>query len=219
MPKKPNPFRIPDREDIFKEYSTEALMLSAAALHYRKFCEVLGIDVTKQDTKGTPMRVAKMFMGEFTEGTREKPFKFTTFKSAGKDLVCVCGVRFVSICAHHHLPMYGYAHFCYLPDKTIAGLSKIPRLIKWAAKQPSVQEDLTHHVLQEFVKVLKPHYAGLTLTAQHTCMSCRGINDHEARMTTTALYARGNKLHKFDTTKAEFQAAIDLWYKSRTAMA
>lgn len=190
-----------------------------AAHHYKEFCKCVGIDVSKPDTYETPMRVAKLFINEFTEGQKGMPFKFTTFESAGKDLVCVCGVRFVSICAHHHLPMYGYAHFCYLPDKTIAGLSKIPRLIKWAAKQPSVQEELTHHVLQEFVKVLKPHYAGLMLTAQHTCMSCRGINDHEARMTTTALYARGGKLTKYNSAKSEFLSAIDIWYKSRTAMA
>ena len=190
-----------------------------AAYHYRKFCEAVGIDTSKPDTQQTPMRVARLFTNEFTEGQRPMPFNFTTFDAAGKDLVCVCGVRFVSICAHHHLPMFGYAHFCYLPDKCIAGLSKIPRLIKWAAKQPSVQEELTHHVLQEFVKVLKPFYAGLALTAQHTCMSCRGINDHEARMTTTALYARGGNLTKYDSAKSEFLAAIDLWYKSRTAMA
>lgn len=190
-----------------------------AAHHYKEFCRLCGIAVNTVDTIATPARVTKMFMGELTEGLRPMPFKFTTFKAAGKDLVSVCGVRFVSMCAHHHLPMYGYAHFCYLPDKTIAGLSKIPRLIKWAAKQPSVQEDLTHHVLQEFVKVLKPHYAALTMTAQHTCMSCRGINDHEARMTTTALYARGGKLTKYNAAKSEFLSAVDLWYKSRTAMA
>lgn len=197
----------------------DAANIALAASYYYNFCKVVGIDVSKPDTWDTPMRVAKMFMGEFTEGQKPMPFKFTTFKSAGKDLVSVCGVRFVSICAHHHLPMYGYAHFCYLPDKTIAGLSKIPRLIKWAAKQPSVQEDLTHHILQEFVKVLKPHYAALTLTAQHTCMSCRGIGDHEARMTTTALFARGGRLNKYNAAKSEFLSAVDLWYKSRSAMA
>jgi GTP cyclohydrolase I len=207
------------RSQQFDDIAEEVEVLSRAAYHYKEFCRAVGIDITKPDTKDTPKRVAKMFLGEFTEGLRAKPFTFTTFKSAGKDLVCVCGVRFVSCCAHHHLPMYGYAHFCYLPDKTIAGLSKIPRLIKWASRQPSVQEDLTHHVLQEFVKVLKPHYAGLMLTAQHTCMSCRGINDHEARMTTTALYARGGNLNKYNAAKSEFLSAIDLWYKSRAAMA
>jgi GTP cyclohydrolase I len=115
--------------------------------------------------------------------------------------------------------MFGYAHFCYLPHRQIAGLSKIPRLIKWAAKRPSVQEELAHSILRKFVTLLDPHYAALTMTAEHTCMSCRGVADHEARMTTTALHAKGGDLEQYNSTKAEFQAAIDLWYKSRTALA
>lgn len=210
---------LPTPSQQYDSLARRVERIGEAAMHYRKFCQLVGIDLTKEDTKDTPRRVAKLFLDEFTAGNREMPFKFTTFKAAGKDLVSVCGVRFVSVCAHHHLPMFGYAHFCYLPDKEVAGLSKIPRLIKWAAKQPSVQEDLTRHILEEFVKVLRPHFAAVTLTAEHTCMSCRGVGDYEARMTTTALFARGNKLSKYNTTKAEFQAAIDLWYKSRTAMA
>lgn len=195
---------------------TEKEQISLAASHYAQFCECVGIDITRPDTQDTPKRVAKLFIKEFTAGQRLANFNFTTFKASGKNLVSVCGVRFVSICAHHHLPIVGYAHFAYLPDKIIAGLSKIPRTIKWHAARPSVQEDMTQELLDELVGRLDPHFAALTVTATHACMACRGVNDYEARMTTTALFARkGKELADFHHTHDEFQRSIDLWYKSK----
>lgn len=187
--------------------------IKEAAAHYKKFCECIGIDLTQEDTVDTPMRVARMFACEFTQGQHALPFKFTTFAPAGKDLVCVCGIRFVSVCAHHHLPMMGQAHFCYLPKKKMAGLSKIPRYIKWAALRPTVQEGLTRDCLDSMCALLEPHFAAMTITATHTCMACRGVQEHEARMTTTAIFSEDGDIDRFANTRLEFQQAIDLWYK------
>jgi len=192
-----------------------AATLDKAALHYRRFCETVGINLGREDTADTPQRVAKLFLKEFTAGQRCQDFNFTTFKAVGKDLVSVCGIRFDSICAHHHLPITGYAHFCYLPDKLIAGLSKIPRTIKWFASQPTVQEELTHTMLDALVSRLHPHFAAMTITATHACMACRGVKDYEARMTTTAIWTKRKSIKTYHHTHDEFQRAIDLWYSSR----
>uniref|UniRef100_A0A2C9LRZ4 GTP cyclohydrolase 1 n=1 Tax=Biomphalaria glabrata TaxID=6526 RepID=A0A2C9LRZ4_BIOGL len=193
--------------------------IKKAAEHYKRFCKVLNIDIGKGDTKDTPLRIARMFATEFTSGgSPTPPFNFTVFQPEGKDLVCVCGIRIVSLCAHHHLPFVGYAHFCYLPRDKMVGLSKIPRALKWISKQPTVQEGLTRQALDFMVKNLDPHFAALTLTATHTCMSCRGVQEHEAHMTTTALWSEDNDNDRFANTRAEFQHAINLWYQTRNVL-
>ena len=196
----------------------EQIALDEAALHYKHFCEALGIDLTKEDTKDTPVRVAKLFMEEFLKGKGEMPFSFTTFpapKSKRPQLITVCGNRFVSVCAHHHLPVIGYCHVCYIPGETIVGLSKIPRLIEWRAARPTVQEELTNDILNELVVRLKPDYVGIKLVAAHECMSCRGVRSYESRTHTNAFWCKDDNYDDFDTTKAEFQHNIEEWYSGK----
>lgn len=207
--------------DPYPDFEAKALecRILKAAQHYKSFCKVLNIDLTKDDTKDTPVRIARMFATEFTSGVqKEAPFNFTVFEPVGKDLVSVCGIRIVSICAHHHLPFVGYAHFCYLPRDKMVGLSKIPRALKWISKQPTVQEGLTRQALNYMVSKLDPHFAALTITATHSCMACRGVQEHEALMTTTALFTETDDNDRFANTRAEFQHAINLWYQTRTVL-
>jgi GTP cyclohydrolase I len=197
---------------------TRKKALAQAAWHYTKFCNALGIDLTRPDTVDTPMRVAKLFHDEFLAGDKARPFKLTTFpvdEGARNQLVTMTGIRFVSICAHHHLPIVGLAHVCYLPDKRIVGLSKIPRLVEWRAARPTVQENLTRDILDTLVAGLRPLYAGIKLVATHECMACRGVKSHQALTHTNAFWCRSDNYADFDTTKAEFQANIDEWYAGR----
>lgn len=192
--------------------------LEEAAEHYKKFCEALGIDLTKPDTVDTPMRVAKLMHNEFLVGTRDKPFTFTTFPYREKDhgqLVTETGIRFVSVCAHHHLPIIGYAHVAYIPRERLAGLSKLPRLVEWIAAQPTVQERLTQDILQSLRAELEPHFIGVKLIAVHECMACRGVRSFESRTHTTALWCSSGEYQKYDSTKAEFQANIEEWYRAK----
>ena len=192
--------------------------IEEAAEHYKKFCEALGIDLTKPDTLDTPTRVARLMLNEFLVGERERPFNFTTFPYKEVNhgqLVTETGIRFVSLCAHHHLPIIGYAHVCYIPREKLAGLSKIPRLVEWRAARPTIQEQLTQDILQTLQYYLDPHYIGVKLIAVHECMACRGVRSYESRTHTTALWCSNGDYTAYEGTKAEFQANIEEWYRAR----
>lgn len=203
----------------------DARIVSAAA-HYAAFCECLGIDISKADTKDTPLRVAKMMHRDFMCGTRPMPFKFTTFpisSDVANQLVSVCGIRLVSMCGHHHLPFTGVAHVCYLPKKKLAGLSKLPRVIQWAARQPSMQEEVLTKIRDVLVKNLDPRFVGVRIAAEHTCMSCRGVLDYQSRTFTDAFWCEEKSsisgqpltMDDFEPTKQEFYRNISEWYNMK----
>jgi GTP cyclohydrolase I len=76
-----------------------------------------------------------------------------------------------------------------LPENKVFGLSKIPRLIKWLAKRPMIQELYTHQIIKTLLGLL-PEIRGIAVLvkAKHMCMSIRGVNETNAWMITTAYY-------------------------------
>lgn len=201
--------------------------LEKAAGHYKAFCEILGIDLTRPDTVGTPDRVARMMLDDFTVGLRAPDFKFTTFPAEGADqLVVVAGIRVVSVCAHHHLPFFGTCHVCYLPKEKLAGLSKLPRAVQHVARQPTMQEVVVNKIVELLAEKLEPRFIGVSMVAEHTCMSCRGVNEHDSLTITNRFWANPTERSKtyptkiltvedFETTKQEFFRAVDEWYKAK----
>jgi GTP cyclohydrolase I len=119
----------------------------------------------------------------------EKPdFNITTFHLDGAgDQMVMCGpIQFSSICKHHLLPFVGHVWAAYTSnDSYYVGLSKLPRIIKWAATRPQTQELLTSDIVRTINKTLKPKGAMVVIKATHTCMSCRGIRETDAQMTTS----------------------------------
>ena len=197
---------------------TSPEQIQAAAAHYKDFCEVLGIDITKADTIDTPMRVAKMYANEFLVGQRPMDFTPTSFPADSdkiSQLVTVAGCRFVSLCAHHHLPIVGYAHVCYIPGESLLGLSKLPRFVEWLSAKPTVQEDLTIEIAKTIQKTINPKFIGVKLTAGHECMSCRGVGSYEA-LTSTTCFRSDNK-DSYEGARREFQENIQEWYANKGA--
>jgi GTP cyclohydrolase IA len=200
--------------------------LVEAAEHYRRFCNSLGIDVASEDTMATPMRVAKV-MRHFTAAMRPMEHAFTTFSTTDSNrnqLVNVCGIRLVSLCSHHHMPFIGLAHVCYLPNKVLAGLSKLPRLIRWISKQPTMQETLTSRIISELRDRLQPRFIGVRIIAEHTCMSVRGVEEANSMTSTDAFWCDETEIGKqgrpldvgdYETTKQEFFRAINEWYHAK----
>lgn len=202
--------------------------IPAAEGHYRKFCEALGIDLTKPDTLGTPERVVRMFHKEFLQGLGDSGdfFRFTAFPAEDEQrdqLVMETGIRFVSLCAHHHLPIIGTAHVGYLPNEKLAGLSKLARAVKWVARKPTVQETLLSDVRNIIIDNLSPRFVGVSIAGSHQCMACRGVMEPGALMINNTFWvnpdARGedgeSTTHKadYESTKQEFFRAIDHWFK------
>lgn len=136
----------------------------------------------------TPERVVKAHAEIFahTGETQFSDYKlFDTTQDA--DMVVVEGIPFYSMCEHHLLPFFGTVDVAYVPDGEIIGLSKVPRLVDWASRRPSVQENLTHLIADEMQRIVHPKGLAVNVTARHMCMEMRGINQ-PGTQTNTSIY-------------------------------
>ncbi len=157
----------------------------------KKILEGLGIDFENdQHFKGTPDRVARAYT-ELCKGlsdeTNSEKILSATFDTKNDEMILVDNIDFVGICPHHLLVVHGKAHVGYVSDGKCVGLSKIPRLVKWLAAKPIVQEDLNCEITRELERVLKPKGVMVVLEATHTCMSARGVKAAGSMMTTSSV--------------------------------
>jgi GTP cyclohydrolase I len=176
--------------------------MEKASAHYKAFMKEFGIDTESVHAKGTPDRVAKMFV-ELTQGLRECPFEFRAFPLNAEhnydQLIIQRNITFQSVCAHHHVPFHGTCAIGYLPKDKIIGLSKILRVVKWVSKQPTIQEDLTEEIAELLLEELQPRAVFVQMEAQHLCISGRGVNQAGSHTITHAM--RGDMALKL---KSEF---------------
>jgi GTP cyclohydrolase I len=134
----------------------------------------------------TPRRVARAWHEDLLSGYSIDPRHELTWIDAPRDSgpVLVRGVRFASVCVHHLLPFFGAAHVAYLPDRRLAGLSKIGRVVDAFARRLQTQERLTSQVVETLSEGLEARGVLVVLEAAHTCMTLRGVRKEQSRMTT-----------------------------------
>jgi GTP cyclohydrolase I len=132
-------------------------------------------------------------------------FNLTTFpnEEGYDELVVARDIPFSSICEHHLLPFIGKAHVGYLPGERILGLSKLARVVHMFARAPQVQEKLTSQIARWLTERLDPKGVGVVLSAEHTCMTVRGVQAVGAQTVTSALYGT---LRDDPRSRAEFFA-------------
>lgn len=140
-------------------------------------------------------RTAERFLNYLREYSPTKPtlaeetppFNTTTFKLQGAgDQLVMCGpITMSSICKHHLLPFTGHVWVGYISNDNFVGLSKIPRIVKWAATRPQTQELLTTDIVKYLKHTLKPMGVMVMIKSVHTCMSCRGVRETDAEMVTS----------------------------------
>lgn len=118
---------------------------------------------------------------------QELDFVFTTFPANVNQMIIVKDIEFSSLCAHHLLPFTGYAHVAYLPNQLMVGLSKIPRLVDFWSKRPTVQEVLTERIAKDLKDRLQAQGSAVVIEARHTCMVCRGVRKHSGAMITSEM--------------------------------
>ena len=171
--------------------------------------DTLGIDLTDDSLKGTPNRVAKMFVKEIFGGLNpaKKPSS-STFENKYKynEMLVEKNIVVYSTCEHHLLPIYGRAHIGYISNGTVVGLSKMNRIVEYFAKRPQVQERLTIQIVRELQKVLNSENVACIIDAKHMCVNSRGIKDIDSS-TVTAEF--GGKF-KEDNVRKEFLEYIQL---------
>ena len=169
----------------------------------------LGLDLEDDSLKGTPNRVAKMFVQEIFGGLNPKRRpKSSTFDNKYKygEMLVEKNITLYSTCEHHLLPIVGKAHVAYISKGTVVGLSKMNRIVDFYAKRPQVQERLNIQIVRELQKVLGTEDVACVIDAKHLCVNSRGIRDIESS-TVTAEY--GGKF-KDEAVRREFLDYINI---------
>jgi GTP cyclohydrolase I len=171
--------------------------------------QTLGLDLTDDSLKGTPNRVAKMFVQEIFAGLHpERKPKASTFDNKYKygEMLVEKNITLYSTCEHHLLPIVGKAHIAYISNGTVVGLSKMNRIVDYYAKRPQVQERLTMQIVKELQAVLKTEDVVCVIDAKHLCVNSRGIRDIDSSTVTSEF---GGKF-KEASTKRDFLDYINL---------
>jgi GTP cyclohydrolase I len=197
----------PVRQDAFD--LTDDEKIEKIKKDVENILQTLGMDLTDDSIKGTPNRVAKMFVKEIFGGLNpSKQPKASTFENNYKygEMLVEKNITVYSTCEHHLLPIIGRAHVAYISSGRVIGLSKMNRIVEYYAKRPQVQERLTMQIVQELQKALGTEDVACVIDAKHLCVNSRGIKDIESS-TVTAEF--GGKF-KDPQTKREFLDYIKL---------
>ena len=197
----------PVRKDAFE--LTDEQKIESIKIDVEKILQTIGIDLTDDSLKGTPNRVAKMFVKELFGGLNpaKKP-SASTFENNYKygEMLVEKNITLYSTCEHHLLPIIGRAHIAYISSGRVIGLSKMNRIVDYFAKRPQVQERLTMQIVQELQKALNTEDVACVIDAKHLCVNSRGIRDIESSTVTSEF---GGKFKDKDT-KREFLDYIQM---------
>ena len=190
------------RQDNYPEETTRSL-----SAHYREILSLLGEDAEREGLLKTPERVAKA-MQFFTQGYHCNPeeiLKSALFKQDYKEMIVVKDIEIYSLCEHHLVPFFGKAHVAYIPDGTIVGLSKIPRVVEAFARRLQIQERLTEQVATAIEKEAHAEGVGVVFRCRHLCMMMRGVEKQNSEMVTSAMLG---SFREDEKVRAEFLSLI-----------
>lgn len=197
----------PLRDDAFD--MPDELKIRLIEKNFREIMEIMGLDLTDDSLKGTPARVAKMYIEEIFSGLNpaNKPdVKLFENKYQYQQMLIEKDITLFSNCEHHFVPIVGKAHVAYISNGYVIGLSKINRIVNFFARRPQVQERLTRQIADELKKILKTEDVAVLINAHHMCVSSRGIQDTSSS-TITADY--GGKFLE-ESTRSEFLRLLNL---------
>ncbi|MDA8696131.1 GTP cyclohydrolase I FolE, partial [Flavobacteriales bacterium] len=168
------------REDIYDEGAIENM-----AEHYRAILTATGEDPDREGLQKTPERAAKA-LAYLTQGMGQDPasiLRSALFEEDCEEMVIVRDIEVFSLCEHHMLPFLGKAHVAYLPEGSITGLSKIPRVVDVFARRLQVQERLTRQIRDCIQETLNPKGVAVVIEARHLCMQMRGVEKQHSLTT------------------------------------
>jgi GTP cyclohydrolase IA len=179
---------------------------SLIAQHFKAIMETLGLDLTDDSLKGTPDRVAKMYVEEIFSGLNPKNKPHMALfdnKYKYQEMLVEKNISFYSNCEHHFVPIMGKAHVAYISNGKVIGLSKLNRIVQYFAKRPQVQERMTVQIAHELKEALGTQDIAVIIEAKHLCVSSRGVQDDTS--TTVTSYYDGafknadkmNELHNY----------------------
>lgn len=171
------------------------------AFHFTEIMKALDLDLTDDSLKGTPERVAKMYIEEIFSGLnpKNKP-KMALFENKYQynQMLVEKNITFYSNCEHHFVPIFGKAHVAYISSGKVIGLSKLNRIVQYYAKRPQVQERLTMQIAEDLKKALDTEDVAVIIDAKHLCVSSRGVQDESSATVTTSFNGAFNTAQKIN---------------------
>ena len=189
----------PLRSDAFELSDEEKI--EKIEEHFEQIMHTLGLDLTDDSLRGTPRRVAKMYVKEIFSGLDpEKAPKASTFDNKYKyaEMLVEKDITVYSTCEHHFLPIVGKAHVAYFSEGKVIGLSKMNRIVDYYAKRPQVQERMTMQIVKHLQKYLGTEDVACVIDAKHLCVNSRGIRDIQSSTVTSEF---GGKFKETDVRK------------------
>ncbi|MFA6261222.1 MAG: GTP cyclohydrolase I FolE [Bacteroidia bacterium] len=168
----------PLRADAFE--LDDDLKIELIEKHFKEIMLILGLDLKDDSLKGTPHRVAKMYVREIFSGLNpaNKPrVKLFENKYQYTNMLVEKNISFHSMCEHHFVPIIGKAHIAYIPNGKVVGLSKLNRIVRYFASRPQVQERMTMQVMTMLKESLETQDVAIILEADHLCVAARGVQD------------------------------------------
>ncbi len=181
----------PIRADAFD--MSDDQKMARIAYHFEQIMHTMGLDLTDDSLKGTPKRVAKMYIKEVFSGLNpaNKP-KVALFdnKYRYNEMLVEKNVTVKSFCEHHFVPILGVAHVAYISSGKVIGLSKINRIVEYFSKRPQVQERLTVQIAEELKLMLETEDVAVVLDARHMCVSIRGVEDQSSSTVTSSYHGK-----------------------------
>lgn len=182
-------------------------------VHLREAMKLLHVDMDDENLRDTPRRWAESLVTMTSGYDFTDVKKLTTlFKKAcsAADENCqnlvVIGGTYKTLCAHHILPFFGKFIIGYIPEKTIIGASKIPRIVEVHMRRLQSQEHLAHDVADTIQKILEPRGIAVWMGGIHMCMVMRGVEQESSFMETNVL--RGDFLED-EKTRQEFMSIVN----------
>ena len=167
-----------------------------------------GDDANRVGLRKTPGRVVGALEDWFA-GYRTDPYELlgSSFQQVSHydRIVTLRDIDFESHCEHHMAPILGRIHLAYLPNRRLAGISKLVRVVEAYTKRLQVQERLTAEIARCINDVLEPRGVAVMVEAQHQCMTTRGVHRANVKMVTTEMLGA---FQDDDRVRGEFLAAI-----------
>jgi GTP cyclohydrolase IA len=183
----------------------------AARAAIRDFLVALGHDPDRDpELAETPARVVEAFADELLTGYgRDLTALVTKDSSPAPEragLIAVRDVAVATVCPHHLMPALGRANVVYRPGARILGLGVIARLVDACARRLVLQETIGQDVVMTLVKHAGVRGALCEITLVHGCLSARGAQQMDARVTTVA---QEGELSESEALLALGRAAVD----------
>ena len=176
----------PLRSDAFDKTDDEKV--AAIEPHFKAIMEILGLDLNDDSLKGTPLRVAKMYVKELFQGLNPANMPSMTLfenKFQYNEMLVEKNINFYTNCEHHFVPFFGKAHVAYISSGKVIGLSKLNRLVEYFSKRPQVQERLTMQIGKALQTIMQTQDVAVMMDAKHLCVSSRGVKDDSSNTITT----------------------------------